>query len=59
MPVSGEIVAINEDVDGDPELINKQPYGDGWLVIVKPDSSDNALSGLLTADGYKSMLEGK
>ena len=59
MPVSGEIVAINEEVDSDTELVNKSPYGDGWLIIVKPDSSDNALDGLLTAEGYKALLEGK
>ena len=59
MPVSGEILAINDEVDSNTELINQHPYGDGWLVIIKPDDSDSALTGLLTAEGYKSMLEGK
>src|SRR5664279_2777653 len=35
MPVSGEIMAINEELDSTPELINKDPYGDGWILLVK------------------------
>lgn len=59
MPVSGEIVAINEELDNTTELINQSPYGDGWIVVVKPDNMATALDGLLAAEGYKSVLEGK
>ncbi len=59
MPVSGEVVAINEELDNTTELINQSPYGDGWIVVIKPDNMATALEGLLTAEGYKSLLEGK
>jgi len=36
LPVSGEIIAVNSALEGSPELINKSPYGDGWMVDVKP-----------------------
>lgn len=54
-PVSGEVVEINEDVTGSPEQINKDPYGNGWIIKVK--TSDPAdLDSLLTADAYKEMI---
>jgi glycine cleavage system H protein len=37
MPVGGTVVKINENLKNDPELINKYPYGKGWLIIIKPD----------------------
>lgn len=54
-PVSGEIVAVNEGLDGDPASINKDPYGTGWLYDVKlSDASE--LDSLLTADDYKNQV---
>jgi len=54
-PVSGEIVAVNEGLDGDPASINKDPYGTGWLFDVKlSDASE--LDSLLTADDYKNQV---
>lgn len=58
MSVSGEIVAVNEELDSTPELINKEPYGGGWIVLVKPDTPDMALDGLLTHEAYKAELGG-
>ena len=58
MSVSGEIVAVNEELDSNPELINKEPYGGGWIVLVKPDTLDTALDGLLTYEAYKAKLGG-
>ncbi len=55
MPVSGEIIAVNDAVDSSTELINQSPYADGWLVRVKPDGKD----ALMTAAEYKAMLEAK
>jgi len=50
-PVSGEVVGINEALNDSPEAINNDPYGDGWLFIVKPtDEAD--LDELLDAEAY-------
>ena len=54
-PVAGTIEAINEDLDGAPEAVNTDPYGDGWMVKVRPaDASD--LDALLGVDEYKEMI---
>lgn len=55
-PVSGTVVERNPLIDERPELVNEQPYGDGWLVMVEatdPDSVDS----LLDAAGYRAFLE--
>jgi glycine cleavage system H protein len=55
-PLSGEIVAVNEAVAERPELINEDPYGEGWLVRVKladPSESDQ----LMDAASYRKLLE--
>jgi glycine cleavage system H protein len=55
-PLSGEITEVNEDLSNDPEKINEDPYGDGWLVRVKlTDTSE--LDQLLDADAYKALLD--
>jgi glycine cleavage system H protein len=55
MPLSGEIVEINADLESNPESVNSDPYGDGWMVKIKiSDGSD----GLLTADEYKEEVGG-
>ncbi len=55
MPVSGEVLELNPRLEGEPELVNKDPYGDGWMVKVK--ISDAAqLAELLSADAYKSLI---
>lgn len=56
-PVSGTIVEKNPLVDDSPELINQQPYGDGWLVIVEPNDPAD-VSGLMDAAAYKALVEG-
>ncbi|MDX1591414.1 MAG: glycine cleavage system protein GcvH [Balneolaceae bacterium] len=54
-PVSGEILEINESLEDDPELVNNDPYGDGWMVKMKlSDSSE--LDGLLSVDDYKDVV---
>ena len=55
-PVPGEIVEVNDALEASPELVNSDPYVDGWLFAVKPDSLD-ALDALLDAEGYRSLLE--
>ena len=56
-PVSGEVVAINDSVDGDPSLVNTDPLGEGWLFKIKLSKLDE-LSGLSNQDAYNKFLEG-
>ena len=55
-PVSGEIVAVNQAVLDSPEIINNDPYGDGWLFSVKLDDSDE-LEGLMDAEAYGEHID--
>ncbi len=56
MPVDGEVIEVNPNLESDPESVNKDPYGDGWMIKVK--LSDTAqLSDLLDAAAYKATLE--
>lgn len=55
-PVSGEILELNEDLEDDPELVNTDPYGEGWMVKMScPDSSQ--LDRLLSAEEYQEVTE--
>ncbi len=56
-PVSGRVVAVNDGLEATPELVNSDPYGDGWLFEVVPDD-DQAVGELLDADAYVAGLEG-
>jgi glycine cleavage system H protein len=56
VPVSGNIVARNEALDANPELVNSDPYGEGWLFEVVPTSPED-LDGLLSADDYQATLD--
>ncbi len=55
-PLSGEVVEVNEALEGDPALINKDPYGEGWLVKIKPDGTSGT-DDLMDARAYKDSLE--
>jgi glycine cleavage system H protein len=54
-PLGGEIVARNEALDATPELVNSDPYGDGWLFEIVGDKSGSA--DLMDADAYQTSLE--
>ncbi len=54
-PISGKVVAVNETLDGSPETVNTDPYGEGWLFEVEP-SSDDEFSALLDADAYQALI---
>lgn len=56
-PVSGELLGRNEELDDRPELINADPYGDGWLVTMRV-SDAGQLDRLLDAAGYAALLDG-
>ncbi len=53
-PIAGEVVAINEAIADSPELVNKDPYGEGWMMRIKPVA---ALEGLLDADAYQALVD--
>ncbi|PKF51645.1 glycine cleavage system protein GcvH [Enterovibrio nigricans] len=55
-PLTGEIVAINEELEGQPELVNSDPYGDGWLFQIRI-SDDAELDELLDAESYQDTLD--
>jgi glycine cleavage system H protein len=54
MPVSGEIIEINEKLMDSPELINEDPFGDAWMVKIKM-TNPSELDGLMDADTYKNL----
>ena len=56
MPISGEILEVNEKLESDPELVNSDPYGDGWMVKIKIDNKSQ-LDELLDLDGYESITK--
>lgn len=55
-PVAGEIVAVNEGLEDDPALVNSDPYGEGWIVEIRPENADD-LANLLNAEGYQAELD--
>jgi glycine cleavage system H protein len=55
MPVTGEILEFNELLDANPELVNSDPYGDGWMVKVKISNNDE-ISQLLSAEAYGNLV---
>lgn len=55
-PISGEIVAVNESLEDDPAQVNSDPYGEGWIVEIRPENADD-LANLLTAEGYQAELD--
>jgi len=57
MPVSGEIVAINDALEDAPELVNNTPFSDGWMIEVKLENSSE-LDALMDKDAYLSTLKG-
>jgi glycine cleavage system H protein len=56
-PLSGEAVEVNEELAEHPELVNQDPYGQGWMIKVKA-SDPSELEGLMTAEEYEEFLKG-
>jgi glycine cleavage system H protein len=55
MPISGTVIEVNEEIDSNPETVNADPYGEGWLIKVKiKDPAE--LASLLDAEGYKALI---
>jgi glycine cleavage system H protein len=57
LPIAGEIVEINTPLADDPSILNQSPYGQGWMVRIKPDDLAEVES-LMTAEGYRATLKG-
>ena len=58
-PVSGTVSAVNGDLEGSPQLVNSDPYGDGWLLDVRVSDAaelESAISALLDAEAYRGTL---
>ena len=55
MPISGEIIEFNAELEGNPELVNSDPYGQGWMIKVKVSNSSE-LEGLLDAAAYSALI---
>jgi glycine cleavage system H protein len=56
-PISGEVAERNESLINSPELVNQDPYGAGWVVVVKPSRLSDELKVLLSHDGYMKFLD--
>ncbi|NRD24275.1 glycine cleavage system protein GcvH [Winogradskyella litoriviva] len=57
LPLSGEIIEFNEGLEDEPEKVNSDPYGDGWMIKLKL-SDASQIDGLLSADAYKALISG-
>ena len=55
LPVTGEVIEFNESLEDEPEKVNSDPYGDGWMIKVKC-SDTSQLDALLSADDYKALI---
>ena len=55
-PITGEIVEVNRKLEDVPEKINSDPYGAGWIFILRPENEDD-LADLLDADSYSELIE--
>jgi glycine cleavage system H protein len=55
MPLSGEVISFNEELESNPEVVNSDPYGEGWMVKIKV-TNPSELDELMSADEYKSHL---
>ena len=55
MPIEGEVVAVNPALNNQPDLVNNDPYGEGWMIKIKPANLSD-IDSLLTVDAYKNLL---
>lgn len=55
-PITGKVVEVNEDLDDSPELVNSDPYGDGWLYKIQAED-EGEVDGLMDAEGYEASID--
>ena len=59
LPLAGEVVAINDRLDGEPSLVNSDPYGDGWMIKLRVQGgAEAAMAGLMDAEAYRGHVGG-
>ena len=58
-PLSGTLQEVNNNLSGKPELVNSDPYGDGWIVVISPLNLEGDRSSLLSAEEYYTLMLGK
>ena len=56
MPINGEVLEFNKNLEDNPELINSDPYGEGWIIRVSVSNTDE-LEELLSSDDYKKLVD--
>jgi len=56
-PASGEVIEVNEELAESPELVNEDPYGEGWIAKLRPSNLDEDLRNLMTPEGYERYLK--
>ncbi|MBE7629208.1 glycine cleavage system protein GcvH [Tenacibaculum piscium] len=56
MPLSGEVIEFNEKLEDEPELVNSDPYGEGWMIKIKL-SDDSQTQDLLSAEEYQALIK--
>ncbi len=56
-PVSGDVLEVNNTLSDAPELVNKTPYGDGWITVIRPENLKKDLPGLMRAQAYRELLK--
>ena len=56
-PVGGQVVEVNEQLEGQPELVNDDPTGEGWMVKMQAKNADADMANLLSAEEYEAFLE--
>ncbi len=56
-PISGVVLEVNNTLSDAPELVNKSPYGEGWITVIKPEDLNKELTGLMNALAYKDFLK--
>nr|MDO8062250.1 glycine cleavage system protein GcvH [Candidatus Freyrarchaeum guaymaensis] len=56
-PVSGKIVEVNSALEDSPELVNSDPYGEGWMIVIEASNLDEEKEGLLSAEDYAEIVE--
>jgi glycine cleavage system H protein len=55
MPVTGEVIEVNDSLNDSPENVNSDPYGNGWMIKIRPDQVDS-IGSLLDADAYSKEI---
>ena len=57
MPLTGEVIEFNEELENEPELVNSDPYGKGWMIKINISDADQ-IDNLLDAEAYKNLIQG-